>query len=286
MVAFRALVALLAACSVFVLSASGLARAGTAPGNLADIVRVELLHGFRTTSGSHMAAIRMHLAKDWKTYWRVPGENGIPPRFDWRGSSNLRDVRYHWPAPRVFEILDTLVIGYSDEFVLPVELIPHDPEQGIDAVSFLDFGVCKDVCVAATAHVGSTLSSTKETHRAVIEQSLRKRAVPAASVGLRHAGCSVDREGGGFVVTALVAGGPRLPDPVHGVFELPGADAWIRSRDTTVSDSGIAASGEIHPIGRSGVFLDRSRMKLTLLAHGQAFELSGCPETGQAEAAR
>ena len=284
MLATRATALLPAALAVAVLSAGGFARAGASSNGLDDIVQVELLHGYRTTSGSHMAALRMRLAKDWKTYWRVPGENGIPPRFDWRGSSNLREVRFHWPAPGVFKVMDTLVIGYRDEFVLPVEFTPHDPERGIDVRSFVDFGVCKDVCVATTAQLDRVLSPMKETHRGVIEQALRKRAVPADSVGLRHTECSVDREDKGFVVTALVAGGPRLSGPVHGVFELPGADAWIRSRGTTVSESGITTEGEIHPIGRQGFFFDRSRLKLTLLALGRAFELAGCPEAGEVEA--
>ena len=71
--------------------------------------------------------------------------------------------------------------------------------------------------------------------------------MPAGSVGLRHAECSIDKADDGFVVTALVAGGPRLSGDVHGVFELPGADAWIRSRGTTVSESGVTTMGEIRP---------------------------------------
>ena len=284
MLASRAPALLLAACTAAVLSEGGFARADATSNRLDDIVQVELLHGFRTTSGSHMAAMRMSLAKDWKTYWRVPGESGIPPRFDWRGSSNLREVRFHWPAPGVFNILDSVVIGYKDELVLPIELVPHDPEQEISVNSFMEFGVCKDICVATSARLDRVLYRMEETHRGLIEQTLGKRAVPAGSVGLRHAECSIDKADDGFVVTALVAGGPRLSGDVHGVFELPGADAWIRSRGTTVSESGVTTMGEIRPVGRHGFFLDRSRLKLTLLALGRAFELAGCPEPGFGEA--
>lgn len=34
---------------------------------------------------------------DWKTYWRSPGEGGIPPSWDWSGSTNIESVEWHWP---------------------------------------------------------------------------------------------------------------------------------------------------------------------------------------------
>ena len=48
-----------------------------------------------------MAAVEIRLAPGWHTYWRVPGEAGIPPRFDWSGSQNLAAVAYEWPRPEI-----------------------------------------------------------------------------------------------------------------------------------------------------------------------------------------
>jgi DsbC/DsbD-like thiol-disulfide interchange protein len=76
-------------------------------------------------NGGHMAAVELQLAPGWKTYWRSPGDAGIPPSFDWSGSENVKSVRLHWPAPEVFEANGMQTIGYHERLVLPVEITPR-----------------------------------------------------------------------------------------------------------------------------------------------------------------
>ena len=61
--------------------------AGSA-GNGANAV-VTLIDGWRLSDGSRVAGIAIDFDPSWHTYWRVPGEAGIPPDFDWSGSENL-----------------------------------------------------------------------------------------------------------------------------------------------------------------------------------------------------
>src|ERR1051325_831663 len=46
------------------------------------------------------AGVEIHLAAGWKTYWRYPGDAGVPPRFDFSGSRNVKSVAVRWPAPQ------------------------------------------------------------------------------------------------------------------------------------------------------------------------------------------
>ena len=78
------------------LTGPGFAQSG--PGVHAD---VDIIPGWRQDDGAHMAALRIKLDEGWKTYWRAPGEAGIPPSIDWSGSVNLGDVGFHWPVPEV-----------------------------------------------------------------------------------------------------------------------------------------------------------------------------------------
>ncbi|HCX68676.1 MAG TPA: hypothetical protein DHK64_14410, partial [Rhodobiaceae bacterium] len=48
------------------------------------------------------AGLHLELSKGWKTYWRSPGEVGIPPSIDWAGSENIENVEFLWPAPERF----------------------------------------------------------------------------------------------------------------------------------------------------------------------------------------
>ena len=70
--------------------------------------------GWQMQNGHHMAGLSLQLAPDWKTYWRAPGEAGIPPLFDWSGSTNVQSVRVHWPSPVVFHLNGMQTIGYHD----------------------------------------------------------------------------------------------------------------------------------------------------------------------------
>ena len=67
-----------------------------------EVLTATLLPGWRMENGHQMAGLSLTLSPGWKTYWRSPGEAGIPPLFDWSGSDNIASVRLHWPSPSVF----------------------------------------------------------------------------------------------------------------------------------------------------------------------------------------
>ena len=49
-------------------------------------------------ASSFRAGIELTLQPGWKTYWRYPGDSGIPPRFDFSGSTNVQSATVAWPA--------------------------------------------------------------------------------------------------------------------------------------------------------------------------------------------
>src|ERR1700680_2214125 len=48
------------------------------------------------------AVIEIRLDTGWKTYWRYPGDSGVPPTLDFAGSENVKSVTVLWPAPGRF----------------------------------------------------------------------------------------------------------------------------------------------------------------------------------------
>ena len=89
-----------------------------------DHVSVRLLSGWQQADGSHLAGLELRLAKGWKTYWRSPGDAGVPPLFSWDGSGNVASVDVIWPRPEVFYQNGLRSIGYSDHVVLPLRIQP------------------------------------------------------------------------------------------------------------------------------------------------------------------
>ena len=47
-----------------------------------DILDARILTGWQRTDGKHVSALHIELNDGWKTYWRAPGDAGIPPHFD------------------------------------------------------------------------------------------------------------------------------------------------------------------------------------------------------------
>ena len=99
--------------------------------------------GAKTVSG----ALVLELEPSWKTYWRSPGEVGIPPRFDWQGSENLKEARHLWPAPDRFTAFGIENFGYEKRVVSPIEFTLDAPGEPARIALKLDLLVCSDVCI-------------------------------------------------------------------------------------------------------------------------------------------
>src|SRR5436190_16526959 len=100
MVPFRALIALIALAAAGATPST--ARAQDASAWVKDAhSSLRLLAGSRTGSVL-MGGIEIQLQPGWKTYWRTPGDSGVPPRFDFSKSVNVESVTPLYPSPRKF----------------------------------------------------------------------------------------------------------------------------------------------------------------------------------------
>lgn len=93
------------------------------------------------------AALEIVLASGFKTYWRDPGESGLPPIFDWSASTNFASADILWPAPRRLDEAGGTVNGYTGRLVLPIKIVPASPSAPTRLVLAVDFGVCRDLCI-------------------------------------------------------------------------------------------------------------------------------------------
>src|SRR5215468_6275898 len=84
---------------------------------------VRLLAG--SSSGAVLlGGIAFQLQPGWKTYWRTPGDSGVPPRFDFSKSDNVEAVTVLWPAPTRFDDgASGYSVGYHDQVVLPLRIV-------------------------------------------------------------------------------------------------------------------------------------------------------------------
>ena len=112
-------------------------------------VGLRLLAGARTRSAVVRAGIEIKLAPGWKTYWRYPGDSGVPPRFDFAGSQNVKDVTVAWPAPHRFSDDSGISIGYKDNVIFPLHVVPQDHSKPVRLRVKADYAVCEKICIPA-----------------------------------------------------------------------------------------------------------------------------------------
>lgn len=94
-----------------------------------------------------LLGLHIKLEPGWKTYWRSPGDSGIPPQFNWKGSSNVEKTEILWPKPSAFNSFGLLTWGYKDEVVFPVKITLKDRNKPLVAALELFYGICEEVCI-------------------------------------------------------------------------------------------------------------------------------------------
>ena len=143
------------------------------------------------------AGIELKLASGWKTYWRYPGDSGMPPRFDFSRSENVKDVAVKWPAPQRFTDEGDVTIGYKGEVTFPVTVVPKDAAKPAVLRLDLDYAICEKLCVPAKATAELALAGDAVAHGPILTAAEARVPAPAA-VGDRStfAIASIRREAG------------------------------------------------------------------------------------------
>jgi DsbC/DsbD-like thiol-disulfide interchange protein len=106
------------------------------------------------------AGVEIRLAPGWKTYWRYPGDSGVPPRFDFSGSQNVKSVTVRFPAPKRLPDESGITIGYKRDVVFPLDIVPEDAAKPVTLRLKLDYAVCEKICVPADAKAELTLGDS------------------------------------------------------------------------------------------------------------------------------
>lgn len=173
--------------------------------------------------GTLLAGVQIRLDAGWKTYWRVPGDSGVPPVFDWSGSANLASARVLWPVPERYTDKYGTTIGYLGEVVFPVLLTPREPGLPVTATLTLSYATCKEICLPNEARLSLPVTAEAGTvHHELI--AAYAAAAPVAGDAAASGITSVTVEGDGAETMLIVEIEPSAPGVVPELFvEGPGA---------------------------------------------------------------
>lgn len=251
----------------------GAARAQYQGQSLTDVVTVTFLPGWRLADGNHMAGIRIDLAPGWKTYWRAPGEGGVPTVIHLDASHDYGDVAIHWPRPDVFMVNGMRSIGYHDRVILPLEFRLAKPGE-IAISGQVEMGVCLDVCIPVTLGLTGSLPATAARDPA-IAAALADRPLTAAEAGAGALECSLRPISDGLQIS-VVGRLPAMGDLETMVIEHRDPGMWVSDTITRRDGGQITATADIVPPHHGAFALNRADLRATVIGAGMAVEFEGC----------
>jgi DsbC/DsbD-like thiol-disulfide interchange protein len=144
------------------------------------------------------AGVEIKLDPGWKTYWRQPGDSGVPPTFDFSSSQNVNSVKVLWPAPERFpDGAGGNSIGYVGHIVLPLRISPKDAAKPSTVHLKLNYAICGNLCVPAEAILELALNGDGAEETTIEKADLRVPRPVALGSGQDLSIRSVHREPGG-----------------------------------------------------------------------------------------
>lgn len=66
--------------------------------------------------------LQIEHAPGWHSYWKNPGDSGLPTEFEWTLPAHVVPGAIAWPTPRKFPIGELANYGYKDTVLLPIPL--------------------------------------------------------------------------------------------------------------------------------------------------------------------
>ena len=240
-----------------------------------DMVRFEVLPGWRTPAGDHISAVKITLAPGWMTYWRAPGEAGIPPQFSFSSNSAISSITPHWPVPHVFDDAGLRSIGYYDGVIFPFTVAAGGIAGDIPLTGELTIGVCEEICIPVTFAFDTVLPQVGA-HDAAITDALADSPLTRSEANVGDVTCAIEPISDGLRMTTQIDVA-QLGASEFVVVEPSDPRIWVSQADVGREGATLSATVEmVHPSGQPFAF-DRSGVRITVLGgDGQAIDLQGC----------
>lgn len=217
-----------------------------------------------------MGGVEMKLQPGWKTYWRMPGDSGVPPRFDFSRSVNVESVTPLFPAPRAFDDgAGGKSYGYTKNVIFPLRIVPKNPNEPVQLRASIAYAVCEKLCLPVEAEAELSFTSAASALDSLVATALNKvpkpvgtsEATPIALKAFKRVG---DR--------AIIDIATQNPAGLELFAEGPSADwALPVPKRTAVSEKGVRFEFQLDGLP-ANARPEGALLKLTVVGADGAFE--------------
>jgi thiol:disulfide interchange protein DsbD len=151
--------------------------------------------------------VRLRMEAGWHTYWRNPGDAGLPTRARWTLPEGFAAGELQWPVPERFASGPIASYGYSGEVLLPAEIRVPAALAGAEVriAARVDWLECREACLPGRAEVSLVLPvrSASRPGPSAAAFAEARRLLPAPRPGWD---VSATAEGSGLVLAVRSAG--------------------------------------------------------------------------------
>jgi len=238
-------------------------------------VSVEVLQGWELADGRRVVAIKLSLEDGWKTYWRAPGDSGIPPLFSWKGARNIAQMQITWPQPKVFDDGGVRSIGYKKQLVIPLHIAPKRDDKPVHLKGRMDIGICSDICAPYTLKFDTKLEDVGSFPTPEIASALASAPFSASEAGVKSATCRLTPTDDGMQIEARVTV-PSTGGREETVIEAGQDTIWVSEPVTTRKGDQLVAVSQIFHSSGAAFSVNRSAVRITILGSNHAIDIRGC----------
>ena len=221
-------------------------------------------------------ALFIKMKKNWKTYWKYPGDSGFSPEFKIIESNNLKKIEISWPTPKVFFENGSVINGYKKELILPIFFYKEKSSKKIDfKLNFL-MGFCDDICIPIKFIINSKNAlKANELKNKLVSNSLEKMPQDLSnSENLIE--CEVKKINKKMKLISKFDNNFFSNNHSIDQIILEYLDGQIWFSEISKTNERFEFLSTINSFEDNNFFLDKSKIEYTIITRSGGFQQKGC----------
>ena len=221
-------------------------------------------------------ALFIKMKKNWKTYWKYPGDSGFSPEFKIIESNNLKKIEISWPTPKVFFENGSVINGYKKELILPIFFYKEKSSKKIDfKLNFL-MGFCDDICIPIKFIINSKNAlKTNELKNKLVSNSLEKMPQDLSN-SKNLIECEVKKINKKMKLLSKFDSNFFSNNHSINQLILEYLDGQIWFSEISKTNERFEFLSIINSLDDNNFFLDKSKIKYTIITRSGGFQQKGC----------
>ena len=230
-------------------------------------------------AGKLRAGLGIQLDEGWDTYWRTPGDAGLPVAIDTTGSTNLKSLNVLWPVPtRIIQFGNLETFIYTHNVMFPLAIEAENKAAPVHLKMKVKYAACKEICTFLSHEFELDLAVDKKLsaeEAKLLNEADAKLATPLSQqTDITIVSTTINKDGSQIRIEATSLKGFVKPD----IYIEGGAGFRFAENDITLSEGNKKAVflAPVQALMSTQTIADKE-LTFTLADKGQGVEWKAVP---------